>query len=95
MRGYGVLDFMARTYRNNRALLKEKKSLKTIYNENNLHYIRKRAQKRAEAYDPDKRKVFLEKFYARQQKIQKRLAILLILTIVVFTTILFFVLTLV
>ena len=91
VRGHSVLDFISRTYRNNRALLKEKKPLKTIYNENNFHYIRKRVQKRAETYDPDKRKVFLEKFYARQKRTQRRLITLLVLVILIFSLISYFV----
>lgn len=93
MRGYGVLDFMVRTYRNNRALLKERKPLKKIYEENNLHYIKKRAQKRADKFDSEKRRKFLEKFYARQRKVKKRLAILLTFVIILFTLILFLILS--
>lgn len=92
VRGHSVLDFIARTYRNNRALLKEKKPLKKIYEENNLHNIQKKAQKRAHEFDPEKRRVFLEKFHARQRGTQRRLTTLLVVVILTFSLMLFFVL---
>lgn len=91
VRGYGVLDFMVRTYRNNRALLKNKKPLKKIYEENNLLYIKKKVQKRVTEFDPEKRRVFLEKFHARQRRTQKRLTIILTLVILIFSSLLYLV----
>lgn len=90
-----MLDFMARTVRNNKALLKKRKPLRKIYEENNLYYIRKNVQKRANKFDPEKRRLFLEKFHAKQKKVHKRLSILLVLTITLFTLILYLILVLI
>lgn len=84
MRGHSVLDFMVRTYRNNRALLKERKPLKKIYEENNLHYVEKKVQERIRNFDPVKKQVFLNKFHARRRRSQRRLAILLAGVILLF-----------
>ena len=89
VRGHGVLDFIARTYRNNRALLKERKPLKKIYEENNLHSIKKKVDQRTRKFDPEKRRVFLEKFHARQRRTQRRLAFLLMFVISMFSLILY------
>ena len=81
MSGYGVLDFMVRTYRNNRNLLKKRKSLKTIYQENNLHYIKKKIEKKTETFDAEATSRFLEKIQARQKKARRKRALLLVISI--------------
>ena len=56
MGGSGMMDFMVKSYRSNRKLLKNgKKSLKTIYEE-------------TREYDPDTKRLFLEKFHTRQNR---------------------------
>ena len=91
VRGHSVMDFIARTYRNNRALLKERKPLKSIYEENSLHKVRKKVAERAREFDPEKRWIFLEKFHARQRRIQRRLVTLLVVVILIFSLILYLV----
>ena len=78
MRGYGVLDFMVRTYRNNRNLLKQKKSLKTIYQENNLYYVKRKIAVKTASYDPEKKQRFLDKLHYRQKRARQRQALLLL-----------------
>ena len=85
MSGYGVLDFMARTVRNNKALFRKRKPLKKIYEENNLHYIKKRIHEKTQKYNPEQKRIFLEKFYARQKRIRKSNMILLLIVIIIFT----------
>ena len=90
MGGFGVMDFMVKSFRNNRRLLKgRRKSIKEIYQDHNLNYIKKRVQERTREFDPEKKKIFLEKFYSRQRTVQKRLAILLTFVITIFTIILY------
>ena len=92
MGGFGVMDFMVKSYRNNRGLLKGgKKSLKKIYEDNNLHYVKKRVEKKTKEFDPEKKKIFLEKFHKRQKRTQKRLTILLTLVILMFSLLFYFV----
>ncbi|MEP1033917.1 hypothetical protein [Ekhidna sp.] len=90
MGGFGVMDFMVKSYRHNRFLLKgSKKSLKKIYEDNNLLYIRKRVEEKTREYNPEKKKAFLEKFHKRQKRVQKRQATLAVLIIVLFASILY------
>lgn len=89
------MDFIARTYRNNRALLKERKPLKSIYEENNLHKVRKKVEQRTQEFDPEKRTIFLEKFYARRRRTRRRLGVLLVLVILVFILVSYLILNLV
>ncbi|MEQ9466728.1 MAG: hypothetical protein RLN88_04910 [Ekhidna sp.] len=94
MGGFGVMDFMVKSYRNNRGLLKGgKKSLKKIYEDNNLHYLKKRVEEKTREYDPEKRRIFLEKFHARQKRIQRRLAMLLTIIIGVFSLMIYLILS--
>ena len=65
------------------ALLKERKPLKKIFEENTLHYLKKKAQQRASEFDPEKKRVFLEKFYARQRRTKRRLSVLLVIVILI------------
>ena len=75
---------MVRTYRNNRALLKKRKPLKKIYEENNLHYVKKKVEKRTRNFDPEKKEIFLKKFHAKQKRVRKKNLILLLTVILVF-----------
>lgn len=93
MSGYGVMDFMVRTYRNNKALLKKRKPLRKIYEENNLYYIKKKVQHHTRDFDPERKKIFLEKFYAKQKRIRKRNGILLAAIVTICSAILYFIIT--
>lgn len=59
MGGSGMMDFMVKSYRNNRGLLKGgKKSLKKIYQENNYFYIKKKIVEKTKDFDPEKKNFF-------------------------------------
>lgn len=85
MSGYGVLDFMARTVRNNKALFKKRKPLKKIFEENNLHYIKKKVEDYTREFDPEKKRIFLERFHARQKRVRRQRLILLSIVIIIFS----------
>lgn len=78
--GSGMMDFMVKSYRNNRGLLKKgKKSLKKIYQENNYFYIKKRVAEKTRKFDPEQKRIFLEKFHAKQKKVRMRQTFLFII----------------
>lgn len=86
MGGSGMMDFMVKSYRQNRGLLKGgKKSLKKIYEENNYFYIKKKIADRTKEFDPEKKKIFLQKFHAKQRKIRIRQTILFLIVLGVFS----------
>lgn len=86
MGGFGVMDFMIKSSRANRSLLKGgKKSLQKIYQENNLHYIKKRVTEKTREYSEDQKRIFMERFYARQKKVRRKNIIILISVIVFFS----------
>ncbi len=87
MGGFGVMDFMVKSAKNNSSLLKRKKSLKTIYQENNLHYVKKKVTEKTKHFDEDRKRIFLEKFHARQKKVRRKLTILLIIIVSIFSSI--------
>ena len=90
MGGFGVMDYMIKSFKSNRGLLKGgKKSLKKIYEENNLLYVKKKVQKRIEEFDPEKKRIFLEKFHARQKKARRRKALFLSFLVLIFSALLF------
>ena len=87
------MDFMVKSYKNNRGLLKGgKKSLKTIYNENSLHYRKKKVEERVKEFDPERKRLFLEKFHARQRKVQRRRIALFLTLSAIFGLVLYFIL---
>ncbi len=87
---YSVVDHMVKSYRNNRALLQgRKKSLKTIYQENNYHYIKKKIVKKTAEFDEEKRQLFLQKIKTRQKKARQRQAFLLVSLILVVALIIY------
>ncbi|MEQ8905422.1 hypothetical protein [Ekhidna sp.] len=78
--GSGMMDFMVKSYRNNRGLLKGgKKSLKKIYQENNYFYIKKKMAERTKEFDPKQKRIFLAKFHAKQKKVRTRQTFLFII----------------
>ena len=78
--GSGMMDFMVKSYRNNRGLLKNgKKSLKKIYQENNYFYIKKRVAEKTRKFDPEQKRIFLEKFHTKQKKVRSRQTFLFII----------------
>lgn len=85
MGGFGSMDHMVKSYRANRKLLKgTKKSLKRIYQENNFLYTKKRIQIKIKKFDPEKKRIFLEKFHRKQRRIRLRRTLLSIFILVLF-----------
>lgn len=83
MGGSGMMDFMVKSYRSNRGLLKGgKKSLKKIYQENNYFYIKKKVIEKTKNFDPEKKQLFLTKFHAKQKKVRARQTFLFIIIFV-------------
>ncbi|WP_420317572.1 hypothetical protein [Ekhidna sp.] len=90
MGGFGVMDNMVKSYRSNRNLLKGgKKSMKKIYEENNYFYIKKKIAERTREFDPEMKRIFLQKFYAKQKKVRKRQTFLFLSIISLFGLIIF------
>lgn len=88
--GSGMMDFMVKSYRNNRGLLKNgKKSLKKIYQENNYFYLKKRVAEKTKKFDPEQKGIFLEKFHAKQKKVRTRQTFLFIIIFTLFGVIFF------
>lgn len=80
MGGFGVMDHMVKSYRNNRKLLRGgKKSMKKIYQENNYFYIKKKLNSKTKDYDPEQKRIFLQKFHAKQKKVRSRQTFLFII----------------
>ncbi|WP_436517889.1 hypothetical protein [Ekhidna sp. To15] len=79
MGGFGVMDHMVKSYRNNRQLLRGgKKSMKKIYQENNYFYIKKKLSEKTKDYDPEQKRIFLQKFHSKQKKVRTRQTFLFI-----------------
>ncbi len=83
--GVGIMDFIARTAKNNRALIGTKKSLKTIYQENNLLYVKRRVAEKTKHYDENQKRIFLERFYAKRKKARQKRTVFLLVFIVIFS----------
>jgi hypothetical protein len=84
MSGFGAMDQMVKSYRGNRELLREgKKSLKTIYQENNYFYIKKKINTKTKTFDPEQELIFLKKFYAKK-KARTRKTFLFIFVVIIF-----------
>lgn len=93
MGGSGVMDFMVKSYRSNRRLLKGgKKSLRKIYQENSLHYVKRRVAEKTRHFDEEQKQIFLERFHRRQRKTRQKRVIFFIIFILVFGSLLFLVL---
>lgn len=85
MSGFGSMDHMVKSYRNNRKLLKGgKKSLKRIYQENNYFYIKKKINARTKTFDPEQKRIFLKKFHAKQKKARTRQTFLFLFIVLLF-----------
>ncbi len=77
--GFGVINQMVQTFRSNRKLLSgRKKSMKQIYEENNFFYVRKKINEKTKNYDPESKRIFLEKFHAKQKKVRARQTFLIV-----------------
>lgn len=82
MGGFGSIDQMIKSFHSNRALLKgTKKSLRTIYQENNYFYIKKRVNAKTKKFDPEQKRIFLKKYHAKQ-KMARALRTFLVFSIV-------------
>ncbi len=89
--GSGMMDFMVKSYKNNRGLLKNgKKSLKKIYQENNYFYVKKRLVEKTKNYDPHQKQLFLVRFHAKQKKVRARQTFLFIMIFTLFGLLLYF-----
>ncbi|MEQ8627680.1 hypothetical protein [Ekhidna sp.] len=83
--GSGMMDFMVKSYKNNRGLLKNgKKSLKKIYQENNYFYVKKKIVEKTKDFDPEKKRLFLDRFHAKQKKVRTRQTFLFIIIFTLF-----------
>ena len=70
---------MVKSYRSNRRILKgTRKRLKKIYQDNNYFYIRKKIINKTREFDPETKRIFLEKFYAKRKKVRFRQTFLFI-----------------
>ncbi len=83
--GSGMMDFMVKSFRNNRGLLKNgKKSLKKIYQENNYFYVKKKVFEKTKTFDLEKKRLFLARFHAKQRKVRTRQTFLFIIVFTLF-----------
>ncbi len=86
--GFGAMDFMIKSYKNNRALLKSRKPLKELYNELNYSNAKNPLVVSAK-YTDEKRAIFRRKLKieARKLLIKKLLVLFAIIGGLVFLVI--------